>query len=69
MERGLLWIGRLAGVLGVAIVLVAVGSRLSGLYLVGRFQVGTLLQAGIAVTVIGCVAYLEVVAARLIRGG
>ena len=52
------WIARLAGIAGVAAIAVAMVSRLAGAYLVGSFQVGTLLQAGIAAAVLACLAYL-----------
>lgn len=66
MERTLLLIGRLSGLAGVLIVVFAFGARLGGFYFVGPFQVGTILQGGIAIMLIGCVAYLEVAARRLI---
>ncbi len=66
MERALLLIGRLSGLAGVLIVVFAFGARLGGFFFVGRFQIGTVLQAGIAIMLIGCVAYLEVAARRLI---
>lgn len=65
METSLLWIGRLAGVLGVLICLIAVGARLAGAFWIAGFQAGTLLQAGIAAMVLGCLAHLVVLTARL----
>jgi hypothetical protein len=46
--------GRIAGFGGVLLCLVAVGTRLSGNYFLGGFQLATLLQAGVAAMVAGC---------------
>ena len=59
------WIARLAGIAGVAAIAVAIVSRLAGAYLLGSFQVGTILQAGMAAAVIACLAYLVVLAEGL----
>jgi len=64
MEMLLLWIGRLAGVAGALIALAAVVARGSGQYVVAGLQVGTLLQAGIAAMVLGCLAYVARLAER-----
>jgi len=64
MESLLLWIGRLAGAAGVLIALAAVLARGSGQYVVAGLQVGTLLQAGIAAMVLGCLAYVAHLAER-----
>ena len=48
MENLLLWIGRLAGVLGILVCAVAFGARLTGMWNLGGFQVGALLQSGMA---------------------
>ena len=64
MESLLLWIGRIAGLAGVLIALAAVLSRGSGQYVVVGLQVGTLLQAGIAAMVLGCLAYVARLAER-----
>jgi hypothetical protein len=64
MEKLLLWVGRLAGLAGVSVVLVAVFARGRGSYLVAGLQVGTLLQAGIAAMVVACLAYLAYLAER-----
>ncbi len=64
METLLLWIGRLAGVAGVLIGLAAVLARGSGQYVVAGLQVGTLLQAGIAAMVLGCLGYVASIAER-----
>ena len=64
MESLLLWIGRLAGGAGVLIALAAVIARAGGQYVVGGLQVGTLLLAGIAAMVAGCLAYAALIAER-----
>ena len=64
LENLLLWIGRLGGVVGFAITVIAVVARLQGSFLLGSFQVGTLLLAGIAGMVIGCLAYAAALAER-----
>ena len=64
MEKLLLWVGRLAGLAGVLVVLAAVLARGSGSYIVSGMQVGTLLQVGIATMVVACLAYLAYLAER-----
>ena len=64
MNGLLVWTGRLAGVLGVVLTVAAIACRALSVYYVGRLQVGTVLQAGIAVMVIACVAYLASIAER-----
>jgi hypothetical protein len=56
------WIARLAGLAGVAAIVVAVLARVAGAYWLGGFQVGTLLQAGMAATLLACLAYLVALA-------
>ena len=46
--ENLLKLGWLAGIVGMALCLVGIGVRLSGAFWIGGFQVGTLLQAGVA---------------------
>ncbi len=65
MEIALLWIGRLAGLAGVLMCLIAGGARLSGAFWIAGFQAGTLLQAGMAAMILGCLAHLIVLTARL----
>lgn len=65
MEQLLIWIGRLAGVAGVLLCAVAVVARLGGAFWLGGFQVGTLLQVGIAAMVIGCLSFLAVITEQL----
>ena len=65
METSLLWIGRLAGALGVLLCLIAIGARLTGAFWIAGFQAGTVLQAGMAAMLLGCLAHLVVLTARL----
>jgi hypothetical protein len=58
MEAMLLWVGRGAGVLGMLVCLWAIVGRLSGSYFAGGFQIGTLLQAGMAALLVSCVCFL-----------
>jgi len=62
MEELLRWIGRLAGLGGVLVCVAALVIRMSGTFFAAGFQVGTLLQVGIAAMVLGCLAYLAVLA-------
>ena len=64
MESLLLWIGRLGGIAGVLLSAVAVLVRLRGVYSVAGFQVGTLLLAGMAAMLAGCLGYLAAIAER-----
>jgi len=61
MQSLLLWIARLAGFLGVLLVIVAALRRASGAFFLGTFQIGTVLQGGVAVMVLSCLAYLILV--------
>ena len=60
MQSALLWVGRLGGLLGVLLVIAAFLRRISGGYYLGGLQIGTVLQGGIAVTLLACLAYLVV---------
>ena len=60
----LLWIGRLGGGVGVLLSAAAVLARFRGTYNLAGFQIGTLLLAGIAVMLVGCLAYLASMAER-----
>ena len=64
MDTLLLWTGRLAGAVGMVICALAIVLRVKGDYWVGGFQLGTLLQAGIAAMVIGCFLLLVVLTLR-----
>jgi hypothetical protein len=60
MNHLLRWVARIAGAIGVVLCAVSMLSRMGGVWMVGGFQVGTLLQAGIAGMVLGCLAYLAI---------
>lgn len=60
----LLAVGRIAGVVGVLLCIVGAAVRLGGAFWIGGFQVGTLLQGGIAAMVFGCFCLLAVVTHR-----
>ena len=64
MQALLIWIGRVAGITGVALIVVAIAARLGGAYWLGGFQVGTLLLAGMAVTLLACLSYVAALAER-----
>jgi hypothetical protein len=64
MEVLLRWVGRLTGLGGVALCAWAVYIRLSGSYLAGGFQVGTILQGGMTAILIGCFCLLLALTAR-----
>jgi len=58
MATLLRWTGRLAGLSGVVLTFTAIGSRAVGNYVLGGFQTSSILQAGIAAMVLGCLSYL-----------
>jgi hypothetical protein len=58
MRLLLVWMGRLSGAAGVLVSAVAVLARMSGSFHVGGFEAATLLQAGIAAMVAGCLSYV-----------
>ena len=58
MNSLLLSIGWLAGIAGALVCAVAVVARLSGRYVLGAFQLGTLLIAGIALMTAACLSLL-----------
>ena len=62
MHGMLMWIGRLAGLLGVVLTGIAVAARLAGTYQLGSFQALTLLDAGTAAMVMGGLAYVAALA-------
>jgi hypothetical protein len=64
MTRLLLWAGRLCGLLGLALLLLAIGFRASGRFHVGDLAVGTVLQGAVALMVVGCLAYVAALAER-----
>jgi hypothetical protein len=66
MNNLLLWAGRVAGFLGALMFVLTVAARLSGKFFLLDFQIGTLLQASMAVMLVGCLGYLALIA-RLLR--
>ncbi len=64
MHGILLWIGRLAGSLGAVLSAMALATRLAGSYQLGSFQALTVLEAGTAAMVVGCLAYVASLAER-----
>lgn len=64
MRKLLLWMGRVAGFVGVILCVVAVVARLRGDFFLGGFQVGTLLIGGMAALLVGCIGYLAYLAER-----
>jgi hypothetical protein len=54
----------LAGVAGLLLIAVAVALRLTGVYWLGAFQVGTVLLGGTAALATGCFALLLVLTSR-----
>ena len=64
MNRLLLWMGRVGGVVGVVLCAVAVIVRLRGAFNLGGFQVGTLLLAGMAAMLFACLGYVAFLAER-----
>jgi len=64
MNDMLLWLGRIAGVAGALLCIAAIAIRVAGQYWLAGFQVGTLLLAGSAAMVGGCLCFLWVIAGR-----
>lgn len=64
MNDLLLWAGRLAGAGGLLLCSVAVGVRVTGRYVLGGFELGTLLQVGMAGMVAACFLLLTVLTAH-----
>lgn len=64
----LIWIGRLGGILGIVLAGIAVVTRVGGAFYARGYQVGTLLQAGMALMLLGCLAYAAAIAERPARG-
>jgi len=58
MRALLTWISRFAGIIGVVVIAVAVAGRLAGAYWLQGFQLGTVLQAGMASTLVACLGYV-----------
>ena len=64
MQTMLILIARLAGLAGVALCAVAFIVRLTGTWTIGSVQVGSMLQAGMAGMLLGCLAYCAALAER-----
>ncbi len=62
--KNLVWFGRLGGFGGILLLIIAVIFRLAGRYILGTFQVGTLLQGAIAAMLLGCFCFLLVLTER-----
>ena len=60
MRTLLTWIGRLTGALGIVTIIAALAARLAGAYWLGGYQVGTILQAGMACVLLACLGYTAV---------
>lgn len=60
----LLGIGRIAGIVGALVCVLAVVVRVGGSYLLGGYSVGALFTGGIAAMVAGCFCLLWVMVAR-----
>ena len=58
MNNLMLMVGRVAGLGGLLLCIVSFGARLSGTYYLGGIQVGTVLQAALAIMVAGCFCLL-----------
>ena len=65
METLLIWTGRLVGLAGVVLCVIAGATRLSGAYWLGQFQATTLLQVGVAGMVLACLCLLMALLERL----
>ncbi len=64
MDTMLMAIGRLAGLAGAVLCAIAGIARLTGAYWLGGFQLTTLLPAGVAGMVLGCMCFLMVLVER-----
>ena len=62
MANLLLWVGRIGGTVGALICVCAALARMRGVYVFAGLQVGTLLLAGMAAMLLGCLGYLAAVA-------
>lgn len=60
----LIWIGRMAGILGLLLGTTAVAARAMGMWRIGDLQVGTLLLGSVAAMALGALAYAAAVAER-----
>jgi len=67
MEMTLVWFGRLAGVGGAVLCVVAVLLRLGGTYYLGEIPVGQVFQVGMAAMLAGCLGLLGAIYERVNR--
>jgi hypothetical protein len=56
--------GQLIGLVGILLMAVSVVARLAGMFWVGGFSSGTLMQAGIGLVCVGCFGLLWVIVGR-----
>jgi hypothetical protein len=59
MESLLLWIGRIAGIVGVVVCAAAAVARASAIWGIAGVPVGTVFQAGMAAMILACLAYVS----------
>jgi hypothetical protein len=64
MQALLIWLARVSAVVGVLLIAVAVIARLTGVYSLGGFYSGTILQGGMAAVLLACLGYLTALAER-----
>ena len=64
MNNLLIWIGRVAGLIGLLVVGTAVMLRATGVWHLGGLQIGTLMNAGVAALALGTWAYAASLAER-----
>ena len=62
MRTLLIWAARLSALAGIALIALAVVTRVSGSYRVGTFDVATVLFGGMVALVTGCLAYTASIA-------
>jgi hypothetical protein len=60
----LIWIGRIAGLAGVALCAVALVSRAANTWNIGSYNIGAIFQAGLAGMLLACLAYAAHLAER-----
>jgi hypothetical protein len=64
MRTLLVWVGRLGGIFGVVLCAGSVLLRFRGVFNIAGFQIGTLLLAGVATMLVGCLGYLAAIVER-----
>ena len=64
MENLLLWSARIAGCVGILICVAAFAARVTGTWTLAGVPIGTVLHAGMAAMLLGCLAYSASVAER-----